>query len=340
MAVTRKSNVAAQIPQIWAADLYAEAEDLTFWQRFEGPEGSSMPVIRKDELEKEPGDTIKFDIVLALTGAGVTGDTTALEGNEEQMKFRQQSMTVDALAHAVRWTKLARILMTHNMRTAALNQLSKWLAGKLDTAIFTEFTGASVPTQNKFFAGTATSIGTVDNTAGGGQVSLDTISDLKAFAQSELRLEPLRIEGGDEFFGIVLHPYAALALKKSADFKQAQREARERGIDNPLFRGALAMWDGVIFYTSNRVPRANDGAAGISVARNIFFGAQALVRGYAYYPDWVEQEFDYGREIGVATYVVNGQKLNVFDLSAAGDASDNTAIGSMLLYASSVAPTA
>jgi len=31
-----------------------------------------MPVIRRDDLEKNPGDTVRVDIVLALTGAAVT----------------------------------------------------------------------------------------------------------------------------------------------------------------------------------------------------------------------------------------------------------------------------
>lgn len=171
MAVGRKADYTAQIPSIWAADLFAQAENLTFWSNFEGPPGSSMPILRRDEFEKEAGDTIKFDIVLALTGAGMTGDTALLEGNEEALKFRQTSMTVDSLQHAVRWSKLAQKLITHDMRTTALNQLAKWLAGKLDNNIFAELSGAGtvVPTQNTWAAGTATSRNTVADTNTGGR---------------------------------------------------------------------------------------------------------------------------------------------------------------------------
>lgn len=346
MAVTRTSAVADQIPEIWAADLYSQAEDLTFWHRFEGPEGSSMPVIRKDELEKEPGDTIRVDIVLALSGAGVTGDTSALEGNEEALSFRQNSFGVEALSHAVRWTKKAKVLMTHQMRQTALRQLAKWLAGKLDNDIFTAFTTdatagtVGVPTNGVYVVGSGTGI---DDLQPGDEVDLDSITEIKAYAQEEVQIEPLRSEGDEEFFGMVLDPYAAMHLKKSADYQQAQREAQLRGASNPLFRGALAMWDGVILFSNSRVPAADNAhATPVRVAQNTFFGAQALLRGYAYYPDWVEQEFDYGREIGVATYLIYGEQLNTFDLNATetdADATDDTAIGSIKVLSAAAAPT-
>lgn len=345
MAVTRKADVTAQIPQLWSADLFSQAEDLTFWHRFEGSEGSSMPVIRKDDLEKQAGDTVKFDIVRALTGAGATGDTALLDGNEEKLSFRQISVVVDSLQHAVRWSKLGKILINHDMRTVALNQLSKWLSGKLDDAVFDELDGSgstTLPTTAQWFAGSATSVATVDNTDAAGRLKLNDISDIKAYAQANNKIEPLRMENGEEVFGLVVHPYTALALKKDSQYQQAQRDARARGADNPLFTGAIGEWDGVVIYVSNRVNTAADGVGGISVSRNIFFGAQAVSRAYAYYPDWTEQYFSYGQEQGIATFVVLGEKLNAFDLTTAGGAAaaDFTAIGSMVLYASAVAPTA
>ena len=81
MAVTRVAEVDSLIAELWATDLYAQAEKLTFWGKFEGPEGSAMPVIRRDDFEKTPSDTIKFDIVMALSGAGTTGDTVLTECN-------------------------------------------------------------------------------------------------------------------------------------------------------------------------------------------------------------------------------------------------------------------
>lgn len=347
MASTTYSTVTGagvnQVPTLWGTRLLAQAENKTFWKKFEGAEGSGMPVIRRDDLTKEAGDTIHMDIVLALTGSGVTGDTNALTGNEEALKFRQTDVTVDDLSHAVRWTEKTEALITHNMRRTALGQLSKWLAGKLDAAAFTELTGGgtTVPTSGLWYAGTATTVDTIADTDAGGRLTLNDISDLKAYAQATQKIEPLMTEGGDEYYGLVLHPWTALSLKKSSAWQQAQRDARERGVDNPLFRGSLGLWDGVILYSSNNVPTA-DNATPLQYAKNIFFGAQAMSRAWAQYPDWREEDFDYKRSSGVATVMIRGDKLNVFDLTSGGGAAaaNLTAIGSIVVNAAAVAPTA
>lgn len=343
MAVVRAADIDAQIPEIWAADLFAAAESLTFWHAWEGPPGSSMPIVRRDDLTAQDGDTIRLDIVLALTGAGQTGDTTAVEGNEEQLKFRQTTVTVEALAHGVRWTKKGKILIDHDMRTTAEAQLEKWLAGKLDDAVFNELSGngaTTMPTLNKYAMGTATTRNAVADTNAGGRLTLAGITEIKAYAQADRKIEPIRTSDGNEYFGMVIHPYAAMSLKRDdTSWAQAQRDAQMRGPGNPIFTGAVGMWDGVILYISNRVPNSAN-TVPINVSDNIFFGAQALARAYAYYPDWTEEYFDYGREQGIATYVIKGEKLNVFDLTAAGGAAASafTAIGAMVVYSAAVAP--
>lgn len=201
MAATGYANVGPQIPAVWSDRLIAQAEKKTFWKRFEGEEGSGMPIIRKDELTKEAGDTIHMDMVLALTGAGVTGDTSALVGNEEAMKFRDLSLVVTDLSHATRWTTKAAYLINYQLRNTALNQMQKWLAGKLDDGMWAELTGTgatTLPTTNQWFAGSATSINTLIAGAGTGNLGLGDISDIKAHAQSDLLIEPLVMENGEE----------------------------------------------------------------------------------------------------------------------------------------------
>lgn len=339
MAQTTYSQLSTsgQVPQVWARDMLAQAENLTFWKRWEGVPGSDMPVIRRDDLTKTAGDTIKMDLVLALTGAGVTADTTALHGNAENLKMTQQSLVVNYLSHAVEWTEQAQVTNVHDLRTTAAMQLAKWLAGKLDDEKWTTVTAASQPTPNKWFAGAATSAGTVTSAY---YITLNDISDIRAYAQATLKLAPLQVEGGEEFYGLVMHPFAELQLKKDSTYLQAQRDANVRGSQNPLFTGASFVWDGVIGFRNSRVPTANDGAGSVTVARNVLFGAQALTYGWAMYPDWREEEFDYARAAGVATTMLKGAKLNVFDLSSAQDTSGNQAIGSALLYSYAAAPVA
>lgn len=346
MAVTRKSDITNSIKTIWSNKTYWQAERLTFWHTKEGPSGSNMPIIRNEELEGGGADTLKYDIFLNLTGAGLTGDTTLLEGNEEKLVIRQMTFTASRLKHAVRTGDLADLLVAHNLRAAASKGLARWLAAKIDDRMFSELTGQSgfstIPTKNKWAAGAASTRDTVVDNDVTGRLTLDDISKMKAYYQTEIKGEPFRMEGGQEYFGLVLHPYAALSLKiNDPKWAQAQREAMAAGPQNPLFTGAFGTWDGVIIYESQRVPRsANSGA--VQVADNVFFGAQAAMRGYVRRPSWREQEFSYGEEYGVGVIVDYGQKITSFDLNAVettGDQTDDTWLGGMVVYTAAAAPT-
>lgn len=344
MAVTRSADVANQIPEVWADDLYMQATKQTFWQRFTGPKGSGMPVVEREDLTQDVGDTVKIDIVLNLTGSGQTGDTALLEDNEEKIKFRQTSVTVDSRQNAVRWSKKAQHFITHDMRETAQDLLARWYAGILDDDLFTVLTAATVPTKNKWACGSATTRNTVADGDTTGRLTLAEISRIKAYFQTEIKGEPISMENGEEIFGMVIHPYAALSLKlNDTNWAQAQREAQVRGTNNPLFTGALGMWDGVVLYEAQRVPRSNNTNDPIvATADNIFFGAQAASRAWSYYPDWAEQQFSYGQETGIATMGIYGQAANIFDLNSTetgGDATDDTAIGHMVVYSAAVAPT-
>lgn len=355
MAVTKRADISAQIGELWSTRLFYQAEKKTFWHKFEGGEGSNSPIVRKDDLEAKPGtDTLYLDIALALTAAGATGDTGLLEGSEEQVKFRQTSITIDSLQHAVRWSKLGKILINHDMRKTAENLLRKHLAGRLDDQVFNEVSGgtgatiseANLPTTMKWFAGSATSIATVADTAGAGKLELADISNIKAYAINNNFVEPLEMGDsytGEEMYGMVVDPYAALALKLSTAWQQAQRDAQNRGGDNPVFKGSIGVWDNVVIYLSNRVRTANDGSGSIRVARNVFFGAQAVARAYVSYPDWSEQYFSYGQEQGIAYWAALGKRLLTFDLNSTetpSDTTDDRAIGAMILYSAAVAPVA
>ncbi len=326
-----------QIPKYWETSLFAQAEKATFWNKFEGSEGSGMPIVRKDDLTKKPGDTIYFDAVLALTGDGDTSTTQLTEGNEDRLVLRQRSFTVGPLKKAVRWDWLVDAEVNHNQRQIARTQLAKWLSGRLDDRMFAEVTGSgtTIPTAHKFYCSVDHS--TEATFDADDFLTLDYIVKMKAQAQN-LMIEPIRMDGGVEVFGLVIHPYTEMKLKLQDAYKAAMEYAAVRGNENPLFSGASAIWDGVVIYVSNRVPRNSNGT--VFVSRNVLFGAQLAARGYGMYPTWAERDFSYGEESGVATRLLVGEKLVTFDLNATettGDATDDTMLGGMLVL--STAPT-
>lgn len=326
-----------QIPKYWETSLFAQAEKDTFWGRFEGAEGSGAAIVRKDDLTKKPGDTIYFDAVLALTGVGDTSTTQLTEGNEDKLVLRQRSFTVGPLKKAVRWDWLVEQQVTHDHRQIARTQLAKWLSGRLDDRLFSEVTGGgtTIPTAHKFWCSadhtTEASFDADDF------LTLDYIVKMKAQAHN-LLIEPMRLADGVEVFGLVIHPYTEMKLKLQDAYKTAMQYAEVRGKENPLFKGASAIWDGVVIYVSNRVPTVTPGS--FMLSRNILFGQQLAARGYGMFPNWVERDFSYGEESGIATRLLVGEKLITFDLNAtetAGDATDDFMLGGLVVV--STAPT-
>lgn len=348
MAVLTAADVSPIIPELWQPTLLAQAENATFWLPYEVGEGQHGAIIRKDDLLKEPGDQINMDLVLALTGDGIRGDTTPLEGNEEKPKFRQNSLTVSMLRHGTAYTVLSDLLSLHSKRTVNLRQLAKWLAGKMDDSRFAELTGntnprtgttgTTIPTASKWFPGTATSRATIADTDAGGRLTLKSISEARAYMSAELKVEPLIVDGM-EVYVLVTHDYAVASLKiNDTNWAQAQREAQMRGPTNPIFTGAAGMWDGVVIRAAQRTPRSTNGT--VQVADGVMFGANAMTVGYAAYPTFVEEFFDYDQRIGHGTAVVWGEKLTVFDQTAAGDAADaaKSWLGGMVFYAAAPTP--
>ncbi len=299
MAPLASSDIPAHVPVLYGAMILKEALKATFWDKFTGAEGSGMPIIRKTELTAQPGNTIRIHTVKKLTAAGVTGNTT-LRGTEENLGFDYQDVTVDQLRHAT-----SHYVMTDEQSIYDLGNLSKvalsdWLSGKLDDNMFTTLTTSP---DNIIYGGNATSINTID---AADTLTTTVISKAKVKAQ-DLLIKPAFSSNGEDFYGMVIHPYQAYSLKGDSVWTQAQREAMPRGADNPLFTGALGMWDGVVLYSNARVPRANNTNSPVCpVGKAVLFGSGAAVNGLGRAPRWDVESFDYGNEWGTAVAIVYG----------------------------------
>jgi N4-gp56 family major capsid protein len=139
-------------------------------------------------------------------------------------------------------------------------------------------------------------------------------------------IRPARIPGFDRpLYVCFIHPYQRTQLRASDSTWYAAMIAALGGgkvNDNPLFTGALGIWDDVLFVESNRVPygvNSSTGAAFTTSRRAIFCGAQSAVIGWGRLGGtprrfrWVEKQFDYDREYGVAAGFLGGIKLTQFN---------------------------
>jgi N4-gp56 family major capsid protein len=280
----------------------------SFWNKFIGAEGSGMPIIQKEDLAKEPGDTLRIHTVKKLVGAGVTGNTT-LRGTEENLGFDHQDVSVDQLRHATSHYILTEEQSIYDLGNLSKIALSDWLAGKLDTTVFTTLT--TTP-DNILYGGTATGINDID---AADKLTTTVISKAKVYAK-KLLMKPAFTINGQPYYGMVIDEFQAYDLKGDTVWTQAQREAMPAGMDNPLFTGALGHWDGVVLYESGRVPRAlNSNSPAVYVAKAVLFGSGAAVHGLGRAPKWVVESFDYDNEWGTAISIVDGwEKVTLDDI--------------------------
>jgi N4-gp56 family major capsid protein len=314
MALTDLTNQDVALPEIWAKDLLIEAEKRMFWTDYEGSQGSGMPIIRKDELNKAPGDTIRIITMSNLTGSGQTGDTANLTGNEEALSIDEIVVNLGIKAHAVKFTKYANQQSVVELRTASKMRLAYWVADRLDQSAFVTLTGSAT---FNLYGGTATTDGTL---ATGDAFDTTALNKIKAKLVDNRAL-PIKIDDGEEWFITVIHPFNGYDLRADADWQEAQREANVRGRNNPIFSGALGVYNGMIVRESHNVPFSNvnstsggEGGIGtgtVNVSYPVAFGGEAMARAYGQYPSFLEEFKDYGRKHGVGTDVVFGDKIAV-----------------------------
>jgi len=223
----------------------------------------------------------------------------------------------------------------HDMRTDAKSNLADWFAGKFDDYMFRTLCGdttlthgqtATAPTSNHIiYSGDATSEAGIGNND---QFSLADIDYCKEKAKTLTPpIRPTSVNGS-EMYVIILHPYSVTDLKLDVansayvDWPTIQMMANKRGNTNPIFTGALGVYNNCILYESTRIQSIVS-----TVRRNLFLGAQAGVfaMGGAYdsieksrvgkdnLMSWYEEADDYGNEKGISVGSIFGVNKSVFN---------------------------
>ncbi len=313
--------------KVWSKQLWVEAEKELWFKKMASkmePTGEKVEatgvgsiICIKEDLTKDQGDTITIPLLVKLTGAGVTGDSQ-LEDNEEDLTFYDFSVTIDQLRNGVRTPGLmAEQKRAFSMRNAAKVALKMWLKEKMDEEMFYALSYGPTANRRRVAGGRAdmTAI-----TTGDVLVTTDISLCKRKAKLANPKIRPAIIDGR-EMFVVILHPYQSKALVAETAWKNAQRDANVRGEKNPLFSGALGIWDGVIIHEHEMVETAASGAqlpgtaenCAETSARALFLGAQAGVYAYGKHPNWVEESFDYQNQTGFATAVIYEAAKTIFN---------------------------
>ncbi len=313
--------------QQWDEKFFTEYLSKNWFKQFMGT-GTSKMIQVKEDLTKKPGDTVTFTLVNRLTGEAKNENET-LEGDEEDAILRSFPVRVREYAHAVKFKKFEAqktaidlrqahkdVLMDWNMEldrdniiaalgsidgvkfsAASEGQKDTWLANNRDRVLFG---AAKSNTESDFDF--SDSVVKVDTSAD--KMTPDALSLMKRMAKTaNPKIRPIRARnsiGSSEGFVLFAPTEMVRDLALNSDFKQANREARNRGMENPLFTGADYVWDNIFIYEIEDIPAT--GAVGDSsalVRPCYLMGAQALAMAWAMRPQTVEEDFDYKRNVGI-----------------------------------------
>ena len=335
MAYTEFGTNDAQTVKIWSTLTMREALKNTLFKKFLGTDKKAI-IQRLTDLEKQNGDVIKYDLLMQMGNEGVKGDSR-MKGNEEALTYHQDYVTIDQLRNAHSFRRMSAQRTLHDLRADAKGNLADWFADKYDTYMFNVLCGntshsfgqaAQAPDSNHYVvSGDVTKTGTIatdeGNLSNNDQIQLADLDFAKEAAKTlSPMIRPCMIDG-EEYYVVVLHSYSVTDLRLDianssyTDWPTIQMYANKRGLQNPIFTGALGVYNGMILFESTRIfsPVSN-------VRRNLFLGAQAGVFaiGNAYkmleqrrvgkdnLMSWYEDVDDYGNENGVAVGSVFGMK--------------------------------
>lgn len=359
MAETNPASFTAAVKKLWANKVRQQAMDDVFFARGgmigEGAEGSNSFVEKVTELtETERGTSCVMHLVKALQNDGTVGDEE-LVGNEEALELDTCEIRIDMLRHGTGLKgRLSEQATVFRFRTSAKNELARWMADKMDELAFLTLSGIAYSLKldgssrtdttwtrlafaadvtapsagRKFFAGSATSTATLTSSD---TLAWDRILELRAqMVRSNLR----GVRDGNQFFTMITSPEGMRDLKKDSRYNDNVSRAETRGSSNPLFKGAVAVVDGIIVREANKVATtlglssgSRWGASGtVHGAQTLLLGAQALGLAQIHGVEWKEDERDYGNKTFFSAGQMLGLKKPVYEARDVANADADFAV--------------
>jgi N4-gp56 family major capsid protein len=358
--------------EAWYSLFFSRFAGFTTKDKVDGsliPSGSPIEILR--DFAAEGSDSMLLAMLKRLTGTGVSGDAQ-LKGNEERMNVYYQKVYINQKRHG---TKVGGRISNQRMKkfnliAKAQPLLSDWLAQWMEfNFLYTFFHGYSphilenittgglyitsgqkICHPNFYCAGSgfstwnataATYEGTLDDDVSGvtdtstDHLSCELLEDLRVQTITK-KIMPMVSKEGIEFWPMLIHPQAAKQLRKDSDWKNAQKDARIRGVNNPLFTGALGEYAGFVLYERMMMPGIYPAGTSSSVTigatnplsaldtydrkMGLIFGRGAIAHGWALGPYIDEDDEDYKNNKGVAIGIIGG--------SARAEYKDNSTDGS------------
>jgi len=340
----------------FSANLFVDASrEGYFDSHFSGKgENTQAPIQVLLDLAKDAGDTIPYDLSLALNNKPVYGDDR-LAGKMAALKFASDQVKIDQIRCGVSaGGRMTRKRVLHDLREVARARMSEWWGRWNDEETVMYASGARGINEDfiedlgwqgyagnalvgpdavhLMYSGAATSKGSL---TAADKMNLTTID--KAVTKARTvggggaqipRIRPMRFNGEDRFV-LLMSEFDAFNLRTNTSVGQwldiQKAAAAAQGQANPIFKGSLGLYNDVVLHSHDIVVRFNDYGAGGNVAasRSLFMGRQAMARAYGSPGDglrmsWHEETVDHGNEIEISSACIRGTKKARFDVPNVG----------------------
>lgn len=319
--------------KLWSKKLDHEVLKKVHYKDFMG-KGSDSLIQVKDDLTKSPGDRIRTILRMQLDGRGVQEES--MEGKEERLATHTDDIIINEVVNAVRsGGRMTEQRIPFSVREEARMGLEDWFANRLDTWFFNQISG-NTAVSDTIYTGNQAVVAPdathwVFGNSKGAESSL-SVSDTFSLAyvdQAVLKARTLpvpirRCKTGvaNTQYVMFITPEMHYDLRRTVDagdYFDIQKAAIQGGNykDNALITGAIGVYNSTLLVEAYRLPVAalsNDSnTASNARGRAVFCGAQAACKAYGRVSskdryNWVEEFFDYKRELGVAASMVGGMK--------------------------------
>lgn len=325
----------------WSTSLAVDTNAKQYWSKFIG-EGENNVIQRMNELEKEAGDKVQYDLLVQLRKPPVRGDNR-VQGLEEEMRFFTDELVIDQLRHPVNaGGKMTRKRTLHNLRKRARDLLSDYWAKYMDEICFIVMSGArginedfieplDYATQNGnallapdaghiLYGGDATGKADLATADKMDRVMIERAETyarmIRATNPNMTNIHPIMVEGGKHFV-VLMSTYQEHDMRTASgsDWLEIQKAAAgAEGRKNPIFKGKLGMIKDVVLHSHENVIRFDDYGVGSNVeaARALFLGRQAgaIAYGTSGGPrfQWEEELTDYKNNVGISAGCIFGLK--------------------------------
>lgn len=307
------------------------------------------PIQQLDELESGAGDEVTVDLLMPMSMEPRIGDQS-LDGHEQDLKYYTDKMRIDQVRGGVNaGGRMTQKRTLRNLRKDAKRVMKDWWVRLMDELYFIYLSGTTgnglstplVPSTNGIFninaltapdaqhlmyGGSATSLASITTSDG---MTLRLVDRAVAKAETmggdgsdELSMVKCNIDGTQTYV-LVMHTYQFDAMKSNTatgqwlDIQKAAAAAQGQG--NPIFKGNVGDYNGVLMHKHRNVIRRSDAGAGANLpaARALFLGAQAGVVAYGENGGgtrykWTEEVKDHGNQVAIGSYATMGIKKSTY----------------------------